>query len=73
MARRLKLEIGETVEYLEKSLKQPKSATQKERLQLLGWLKTRQVSQAESQSPVLPDSYLGSSLTPKLVLQAAIS
>lgn len=34
MARRLKLEIAETAEYLEKSLKQAKSASQKERLQM---------------------------------------
>ena len=45
MARRLKLEIAQTAEYLEKSLKQAKSAAQKERLQLLWWLKTGQVSE----------------------------
>lgn len=50
MARRLKLDIAETVEYLEKSLKQAKSAAQKERLQLLWWLKTGQVSQHQELS-----------------------
>ncbi|NEQ24532.1 MAG: hypothetical protein F6K28_36585 [Microcoleus sp. SIO2G3] len=45
MARRLVLEIAQSVEYLEKSLKQAKSAAQKERLQMLWWLKTGQVSQ----------------------------
>jgi len=50
MARRLKLEIAQTVEYLEKSLKQAKSATQKERLQMLWWLKTGQVNQHQQLS-----------------------
>jgi transposase len=45
MAVRLKLEIKETDEYLEKSLKQAKSGAQKERLQMLWWLKTGQVSE----------------------------
>jgi hypothetical protein len=35
MARQLVLEISETAEYLEKSLKQAKSGSQKERLQML--------------------------------------
>jgi hypothetical protein len=43
MARRLVLEIAESAEYLEKSLKQAKSAAQKERLQMLWWLKTGRV------------------------------
>ncbi len=50
MARRLKLEIAETAEYLEKSLKQAKSAAQKERLQMLWWLKTGQVNQHQQLS-----------------------
>ncbi|NJP09080.1 MAG: hypothetical protein HC866_05990 [Leptolyngbyaceae cyanobacterium RU_5_1] len=43
MARRLVIEITESAEYLEKSLKQAKSGKQKERLQMLWWLKTGQV------------------------------
>lgn len=50
MARRLVLEIAETAEYLEKSLKQAKSGVQKERLQMLWWLKTGQVSQHQELS-----------------------
>ena len=50
MARRLKLEIAETAEYLEKSLKQAKSASEKERLQMLWWLKTGQVSEHQELS-----------------------
>lgn len=50
MARRLKLEIAETAEYLEKSLKQAKSASQKERLQMLWWFKTGQVSEHQELS-----------------------
>lgn len=50
MARRLKLEIAQSAEYLEKSLKQAKSAAQKERLQMLWWLKTGQVSQHQELS-----------------------
>lgn len=50
MARRLKLEITETVEYLEKSLKQAKSGSHKERLQMLWWLKTGQVSEHQELS-----------------------
>ncbi len=45
MPRVLKLEISETADYLEKSLKQAASGTQKERLLMLWWLKTGQVSQ----------------------------
>jgi hypothetical protein len=48
MAGRLVLEIAESAEYLEKSLKQAKSAAQKERLQMLWWLKTGQVTQVLS-------------------------
>lgn len=50
MARRLKLEIAETAEYLEKSLKQSKSGARKERLLLLWWLKTGQVSEHQELS-----------------------
>jgi transposase len=50
MARRLKLEITETAEYLEKSLKQAKSGSHKERLQMLWWLKTGQVSEHQELS-----------------------
>lgn len=50
MARRLVLEIQETAEYLEKSLKQAKTGSQKERLQMLWWLKTGQVTQHQELS-----------------------
>jgi transposase len=50
MARRLVLEIQETAEYLEKSLKQAKRGSHKERLQLLWWLKTGQVTQHQELS-----------------------
>lgn len=50
MARQLVLEIQETADYLEKSLKQAKSGSQKERLQLLWWLKTGQVTQHQELS-----------------------
>lgn len=43
MARSLKLEIAETAEDLEKSLKLARSDSQKERLLLLWWLKFNQV------------------------------
>lgn len=45
MAGRMKLEIAESVEYLEKSMKQARSASQKERLQMLWWVKSGQVSE----------------------------
>ena len=45
MARPLKIEIGESVEYLEKSLRYAGTASQKEKLQVLWWLKSGQVSQ----------------------------
>jgi transposase len=45
MARSLKLEIRESLEYLEKSLRHARSAKQKERLQMLWWLKSGQVTQ----------------------------
>jgi transposase len=50
MARRLVLEIQETAAYLEKSLKQSKKGSHKERLQLLWWLKTGQVRQHQELS-----------------------
>lgn len=45
MARSLKIEIHESAEYLEKSLRHACSASQKERLQMLWWLKSGQVNQ----------------------------
>jgi len=45
MPRLLQLEIAESVEYLEKSYKQAHSASHKERLQMLWWLKSEQVKQ----------------------------
>lgn len=53
MARRLKLEITETAEYLQKSLKQAKSGVHKERLQMLWWLKTGLVSEHQALSQML--------------------
>ena len=50
MARRLQLEISELAEYLEKSLKQARTGSQKERLQMLWWLKTGQVRQHQELS-----------------------
>lgn len=45
MARTLQIVIEESVEFLEKQLKHTRTASQKERLQLLWWLKTGQVEQ----------------------------
>jgi transposase len=45
MARRLQITIQETAEALEKQLKHARTASQKERLQMLWWLKTEQVTQ----------------------------
>ena len=45
MVGRMKLEVAESVEYLEKSMKRSRSASQKERLQMLWWVKSGQVSQ----------------------------
>ncbi len=47
MARPFVLEISETADYLEKTLKQAKSGPQKERLLMLWWIKTGQVSQRQ--------------------------
>ena len=53
MPRQLKLEIQESAEFLEKSLRQAKSAKQGERLRLLWWLKTGQVSEHQELSRLL--------------------
>lgn len=50
MARPFKLEISESVEYLSKSLKKARTAFEKERLQMLWWLKTEQVMQHQELS-----------------------
>jgi transposase len=57
MSRPFVLEIAESAEFLEKSLKQSKSGAHKERLQMLWWVKTGQIryrqelSQRLSRSP----------------------
>jgi transposase len=53
MSRQLQVEIAETAEYLEKSLKKAKNASDKERLQMLWWLKTGQVRQHHELSQLL--------------------
>nr|WP_290221119.1 helix-turn-helix domain-containing protein [Trichocoleus desertorum] len=45
MARPFHVEIQESVEYLEKSLHQARRVSQKEKLQMLWWLKSAQVQQ----------------------------
>jgi transposase len=45
MARRLRIVIEESAESLEKQLKHSRTASQKERLQMLWWLKTEQVNE----------------------------
>jgi transposase len=45
MARPFNLEISESSEYLSKSLKKARTGLEKERLQMLWWVKTGQVSQ----------------------------
>ena len=45
MAGRMKLKIAESAEYLEKSLRHARTAAQKERLQVLWWVKSGQVDQ----------------------------
>jgi transposase len=45
MARPLKLEVHESADYLLKSLRQARSAAQAERLRLLWWYKTGQVTE----------------------------
>ena len=48
MACVLKVEIQESVEYLEKSLHNARTASQTERLQMLWWLKSGQVTQHQA-------------------------
>ncbi|TBR56920.1 transposase [Westiellopsis prolifica IICB1] len=50
MARPFNVEISESTEYLSKSLKKARTAYEKERLLLLWWLKTGQVSQHQELS-----------------------
>jgi transposase len=50
MSRTLKLDIAESEEYLEKNVRNAKSAQQKERLQMLWWLKSGQVSKHQQLS-----------------------
>jgi DNA-binding transcriptional regulator LsrR (DeoR family) len=48
MARQLILAIAESAESLEQQLKNSRTASQKERLQMLWWLKTGQVTQHQT-------------------------
>ena len=48
MARQLILAIAESAEILEQQLKNSRTASQKERLQMLWWLKTGQVTQHQT-------------------------
>lgn len=50
MARHFNLEVQESVEYLSKSLKNARTAFEKERLQMLWWIKTEQVTQHQELS-----------------------
>ena len=50
MARPFKLEIKESVEYLKKSLRNARTASQSQKLLLLWWLKSGQVSQHQELS-----------------------
>lgn len=50
MPRSLKLEIAESLEYLEKSYRHAHSGSHKERLQMLWWLKSEQVKQHQELS-----------------------
>lgn len=45
MSRSLKITIEESAEFLEKQLKNTRTASQKERIQVLWWLKTGQVQE----------------------------
>lgn len=45
MARRLQIVIAESADSLERQLKHARTASQKERLQMLWWLKSGQVSE----------------------------
>ena len=53
MARPFNLEISESTEYLCKSLKNARTAIEKERLQMIWWLKTGQVTQHKELSRIL--------------------
>jgi transposase len=53
MSRTLKLDIAESEEYSEKSVRHAKNAQQKERLQMLWWLKSGQVSEHRQLSQCL--------------------
>lgn len=53
MARLFNLEISESAEYLSKSLKKARTAFEKERLQMLWWIKTEQVRQHKELSLIL--------------------
>ena len=46
MARQLMVAIAESAESLEQQLKTSRTASQKERLQMLWWLKTGQITSA---------------------------
>ncbi|MFS0520086.1 helix-turn-helix domain-containing protein [Nostoc sp. UIC 10607] len=50
MARPFNLEVQESAEYLSKSLKNTRTAFEKERLQMLWWIKTEQVTQHQELS-----------------------
>lgn len=50
MSGRMNLEITESVEYLEKSMKRAQRASQKERLQALWWVKSGQVTEHQELS-----------------------
>lgn len=50
MARPFNLEVHESAEYLSKSLKNARTAFEKERLQMLWWIKTEQVTQHQELS-----------------------
>jgi transposase len=50
MARPFNLEVQESAEYLSKSLKNARTAFEKERLQMLWWIKTAQVTQHQELS-----------------------
>ena len=50
MARPFNLEVQESAEYLSKSLKNARTALDKERLQMLWWIKIEQVTQHQEVS-----------------------
>lgn len=53
MGRPFNLEISESAEYLSKSLKKARTAFEKERLQMLWWIKTGQATQHQELSRML--------------------